>query len=179
MTSFAFIAGLIPLVWATGAGAIANRTIGTTGVGGMLVGTVIGVLVIPGLYYLFGRIADGRKILNNETDEPLSEAVALKRQTADFIKREVQRVFKRIKRELAPAFDKPSTDGERHTSPLENRQQEATTAVQPEAESQIANALVAISMSGSDLITAKDPATRVEQAKEKAARFDWADDACE
>ena len=60
MTSFAFIAGLLPLVLATGAGAIGNRTIGTTGVGGMLMGTVIGVLVIPGLYYLFGRIADGR-----------------------------------------------------------------------------------------------------------------------
>src|SRR4029077_2999986 len=73
MTSFAFIAGLIPLVWATGAGAIGNRTIGTTAAGGMLVGTVIGVLVIPGLYYLFGRIADGRKLLKDEVDEPLSE----------------------------------------------------------------------------------------------------------
>jgi hydrophobic/amphiphilic exporter-1 (mainly G- bacteria), HAE1 family len=73
MTSFAFIAGLIPLVFATGAGAIGNRTIGTTGVGGMLVGTVIGVFVIPGLYYLFGRIADGRKLLRDEADEPLSE----------------------------------------------------------------------------------------------------------
>ena len=73
MTSFAFIAGLIPLVFATGAGAIGNRTIGTTGAGGLLVGTVIGVLVIPGLYYLFGRIADGRKLLKDETDEPLSE----------------------------------------------------------------------------------------------------------
>ena len=73
MTSFAFIAGLLPLVFATGAGAIGNRTIGTTAVGGMLVGTVIGVLVIPGLYYLFGRIADGRKLLRDEVDEPLSE----------------------------------------------------------------------------------------------------------
>ncbi len=73
MTSFAFIAGLIPLVFATGAGAIGNRTIGTTGAGGMLVGTVIGVLVIPGLYYMFGRMADGRKLLKDEVDEPLSE----------------------------------------------------------------------------------------------------------
>jgi HAE1 family hydrophobic/amphiphilic exporter-1 len=73
MTSFAFIAGLLPLVVATGAGAIGNRTIGATGAGGMLVGTVIGVLVIPGLYYLFGRMADGRKLLNDESDEPLSE----------------------------------------------------------------------------------------------------------
>src|SRR5262245_26034292 len=75
MTSFAFIAGLLPLVIATGAGAIGNRTIGSTGVGGMLVGTVVGVLVIPGLYYLFGRIADGRKLLRDEVDEPLSEIV--------------------------------------------------------------------------------------------------------
>ena len=73
MTSFAFIAGLLPLVVATGAGAIGNRTIGTTGVGGMLVGTVIGVLVIPGLYYLFGRMADGRRLLGDEVDEPLTE----------------------------------------------------------------------------------------------------------
>jgi HAE1 family hydrophobic/amphiphilic exporter-1 len=73
MTSFAFIAGLIPLVFATGAGAIGNRTIGTTGVGGMLVGTVIAVLVIPGLYYIFARIADGRKLLGEEVDEPLTE----------------------------------------------------------------------------------------------------------
>src|SRR5690606_4445542 len=74
MTSFAFIAGLIPLVFATGAGAIGNRTIGTTGVGGMLLGTIIGVLIIPGLYFLFGRLSDGRKILRDETDIPFSES---------------------------------------------------------------------------------------------------------
>ncbi len=73
MTSFAFIAGLLPLVGATGPGAIGNRTIGTTAVGGMLVGTLIGVLVIPGLYYIFGKISDGRDLLKDETDEPLSE----------------------------------------------------------------------------------------------------------
>ncbi|MDG3005736.1 efflux RND transporter permease subunit [Paludisphaera mucosa] len=75
MTSFAFIAGLIPLVRASGPGAIGNRTIGTTAVGGMLVGTVIGVLFIPGLYYLFGKMADGKKLLEDEVDEPLSEIV--------------------------------------------------------------------------------------------------------
>ena len=73
MTSFAFIAGLIPLVRATGPGAIGNRTIGTTAVGGMLLGTVIGVLVIPGLYYLFAKLSDGRKLIRDEHDEPLSE----------------------------------------------------------------------------------------------------------
>ncbi|MEZ5403990.1 MAG: efflux RND transporter permease subunit [Bryobacteraceae bacterium] len=73
MTSFAFVAGLLPLVVAHGAGAIANRTIGVTGVGGMLLGTVLGVLVIPGLYYLFARISDGRDLLRDETHVPLSE----------------------------------------------------------------------------------------------------------
>ncbi len=75
MTSFAFIAGLVPLVMATGAGAIGNRTIGTTGAGGMLTGTLIGVLVIPGLYYLFGRIADKQSLISNEANESLSEVV--------------------------------------------------------------------------------------------------------
>ena len=66
MTSFAFIAGLIPLVRATGPGAIGNRTIGTTAVGGMLLGTVIGVFVIPGLYYIFAKMADGRSLIRDE-----------------------------------------------------------------------------------------------------------------
>ena len=77
MTSFAFIAGLIPLVRATGPGAIGNRTIGGTAVGGMLLGTVLGVLVIPGLYYLFGRLDGDRKLLQDETHRPLSESAQL------------------------------------------------------------------------------------------------------
>ena len=72
MTSFAFIAGLIPLVRATGPGAIGNRTIGTTAVGGMLMGTVIGVFVIPGLYYLFAK--DGRRAETSQgRDESATE----------------------------------------------------------------------------------------------------------
>ena len=73
MTSFAFIVGLLPLVFASGAGAIGNRTIGTGAAGGMLVGTMVGVFVIPGLYYLFGKIADKRSLIKDEHDEPLSE----------------------------------------------------------------------------------------------------------
>ena len=57
MTSFAFIAGLIPLVIATGAGAVGNRTIGTAAFGGMLFGTIMGVLIIPGLYVVFAVLA--------------------------------------------------------------------------------------------------------------------------
>ena len=75
MTSFAFIVGLIPLVRATGPGAIGNRTIGTTAVGGMLIGTVVGVLVIPGLYYLVAKLADGRALIRDQHDIPLTETV--------------------------------------------------------------------------------------------------------
>jgi len=53
MTSFAFVAGLIPLLFASGAGAIGNRTIGSAAAGGMLFGTIFGVLIIPGLYVIF------------------------------------------------------------------------------------------------------------------------------
>ncbi|MDF2157781.1 efflux RND transporter permease subunit [Algoriphagus sp. CAU 1675] len=56
MTSFAFICGLIPLTIASGAGAIGNRTIGTAAAGGMLIGTLIGVFLIPGLYVVFETI---------------------------------------------------------------------------------------------------------------------------
>ena len=73
MTSFAFIAGLIPLVIATGAGAIGNRTIGTSSLGGMLFGTIFGVIIIPGLYLIFGKLIEGRKLIKNEQLHPLSE----------------------------------------------------------------------------------------------------------
>lgn len=56
MTSFAFAAGLIPLMIATGAGALGNRSIGTAAVGGMIIGTIVGVIVIPGLYVLFSSL---------------------------------------------------------------------------------------------------------------------------
>src|SRR5699024_4653134 len=53
MTSFAFIFGLMPLALATGVGAVGQRSIGTSAVGGMLIGTLFGVFVIPTLYIFF------------------------------------------------------------------------------------------------------------------------------
>jgi HAE1 family hydrophobic/amphiphilic exporter-1 len=69
MTSFAFIAGLIPLMFATGAGAIGNKTIGSAAAGGMLFGTVFGVIIIPGLYVVFATIA--QKYFTNEHQEEI------------------------------------------------------------------------------------------------------------
>jgi len=75
MTSFAFIAGLIPLVFASGPGATGNRTIGSAAAGGMLFGTVFGVLIIPGLYYIFGKISEKYALVKNEEENPLTEEI--------------------------------------------------------------------------------------------------------
>lgn len=57
MTSFAFICGLIPLMMASGAGALGNRSIGTAAAGGMLIGTMVGIFLVPGLYVVFESLA--------------------------------------------------------------------------------------------------------------------------
>ncbi len=78
MTSFAFIAGLLPLVVATGAGAVGNRTIGNAAVGGMLFGTFFGLILIPGLYYIFGTMAEKVKMVKYQRNKPLTEKKDLK-----------------------------------------------------------------------------------------------------
>ncbi|SHF05604.1 efflux RND transporter permease subunit [Dysgonomonas macrotermitis] len=71
MTSFAFIFGLMPLMFASGAGAIGNRSIGISAIGGMFIGTMIGVLVIPSLYIIFQTIQDkfSKSGMINSNDE--------------------------------------------------------------------------------------------------------------
>lgn len=59
MTSLAFVAGLVPLAFASGAGAVANRNIGVATIGGMVVGTIGGLLLVPGLYLLVRRAPRG------------------------------------------------------------------------------------------------------------------------
>ena len=58
MTSFAFIAGLIPLMRATGSSALGNRSISTGAAGGMLTGVILGVFVIPVLFVIFQFIQE-------------------------------------------------------------------------------------------------------------------------
>jgi HAE1 family hydrophobic/amphiphilic exporter-1 len=78
MTSFAFIAGLIPLCIATGAGALGNRSIGMAAAGGMLTGTLLGIILIPGLYVVFAGIEEklGLKKKMKLKVEPLKFKVA-------------------------------------------------------------------------------------------------------
>ncbi|HLR00476.1 MAG TPA: efflux RND transporter permease subunit [Sphingobacterium sp.] len=58
MTSFAFIFGLIPLMFASGAGAVGNRAVGTGAIGGMLLGTLLGVFVVPVLFIIFQSLQE-------------------------------------------------------------------------------------------------------------------------
>ncbi|HEY9682757.1 MAG TPA: efflux RND transporter permease subunit [Oculatellaceae cyanobacterium] len=76
MTSFAFVAGLMPLVLSEGAGAVGNRTLGSSAMGGMLTGTFIGVLVIPGLYFVFATLVDGKNLLKDEDHTSITESIA-------------------------------------------------------------------------------------------------------
>lgn len=63
MTSLAFILGVMPLVFATGAGAVARRTIGFTVLGGMLAATTIAIFIVPVLFVLITRVSYGEKKL--------------------------------------------------------------------------------------------------------------------
>lgn len=58
MTSFAFILGLMPLVLAKGVGAAGNNSIGTGAAGGMLIGTVFGLFIIPVLFIVFQHLQE-------------------------------------------------------------------------------------------------------------------------
>jgi len=69
MTSFAFIVGLIPLVIGGGVGANGNRSIGTGAVGGMLIGTLIGILVIPAMFVVF-------QILQEKVTKPENKEIS-------------------------------------------------------------------------------------------------------
>ena len=53
MTSLAMIVGLIPLMMASGAGANGNRTLGTSAIGGMLIGMILQIFIVPALFVAF------------------------------------------------------------------------------------------------------------------------------
>ncbi|MCX6192891.1 MAG: efflux RND transporter permease subunit [Cytophagales bacterium] len=97
MTSFAFIAGLIPLVLAKGPGAVGNHTIGASALGGMLFGTIFGVIVVPGLYYIFAKLQEGRSLIKGEDLNPLTEELVENREDSALIK-QIKNIIKSIRR---------------------------------------------------------------------------------
>ncbi|MBU7569788.1 MAG: efflux RND transporter permease subunit, partial [Flavobacterium sp.] len=75
MTSLAFIFGLLPLALASGVGAVGNRSIGMGAVGGMLIGTVFGVFVIPVLFVIFQSLQE--RISGKPFEEKESDVILL------------------------------------------------------------------------------------------------------
>jgi Cu/Ag efflux pump CusA len=76
MTSFAFIAGLVPLVIASGAGAATIRAVGTAVFGGMVAASFLGIFVIPGLYVLFQSFRERIKGLSKPRAHVVAEHTA-------------------------------------------------------------------------------------------------------
>ena len=71
MTSFAFVFGLMPLMFSVGVGANGNKSIGTGAIGGMLFGTVLAVFVIPPLFVIFQTLQEkfvGNKNVKDEEE---------------------------------------------------------------------------------------------------------------
>ena len=86
MTSFAFILGVLPLVLATGAGAVARNTIGYTVLGGMLASTTISIFIVPVLFVLFTRLSYGKKQLQwlqDHHEELMEKAKKVEEQNID------------------------------------------------------------------------------------------------
>ena len=79
MTSFAFILGLLPLMLSTGVGAAGNKSIGTGAVGGMLIGTIFGIFVIPALFIVFQTLQE--KVSNKS---PFNEGIEREQSEEEF-----------------------------------------------------------------------------------------------
>ncbi len=74
MTSFAFILGVLPLAFATGAGAAARNSVGTAVAGGMVASTVLSIVFIPVLYVIIRTLVPGRR--KGEADSTVAEGAA-------------------------------------------------------------------------------------------------------
>ncbi len=86
MTSMAFILGVLPLVFATGAGAVARRTIGLTVLGGMLAASSLAIFIVPVLYVLITRLSYGKErldYLREHHDELMEKARKVEEQNID------------------------------------------------------------------------------------------------
>jgi HAE1 family hydrophobic/amphiphilic exporter-1 len=69
MTSMAFILGILPLVFSSGAGAVSRQTIGYTVLGGMLAATLLAIFIVPVLFVVITKIAYGKKIERNKAQQ--------------------------------------------------------------------------------------------------------------
>ncbi|MBS1956024.1 MAG: efflux RND transporter permease subunit [Cyanobacteria bacterium SZAS-4] len=109
MTSFAFVAGLVPLVMSHGAGAVGNRTLGSSAMGGMITGTILGVLVIPGLYFVFASLVDGKDLIKDEVHTSITESIARRKKHKKQRERLIKSLIKTTRKNLLPTHSQELT----------------------------------------------------------------------
>ena len=76
MTSLAMVIGLLPMMFASGVGKNGNQTLGAAAVGGMLIGTLLQILVVPGLFVIFQSLQEKFKPMTFEGDEENPDVAA-------------------------------------------------------------------------------------------------------
>jgi HAE1 family hydrophobic/amphiphilic exporter-1 len=69
MTSLAMVIGLLPMMFASGVGKNGNQTLGAAAVGGMLIGTLFQIIVVPGLFVIFQSLQEKFKPMKFEDDD--------------------------------------------------------------------------------------------------------------
>ncbi|MCB0755397.1 MAG: hypothetical protein KDB98_07395, partial [Flavobacteriales bacterium] len=77
-----------------------NRTIGSSAMGGMFIGTIFGVLVIPGLYYFFANLIKGRTLIKGENTEPVFEEMVRESLEEQKSQKTIQKLNERIRQLL-------------------------------------------------------------------------------
>jgi len=136
MTSFAFVAGLIPLVLSEGAGAVGNRTLGSSAMGGMITGTIIGVLVIPGLYFVFASLVDGKNLLKDETHASITDAIVGTRRKRLGKNRTIRGRLKLLTKKMKLIKSKPKTQEQAQPQELEQDQVQDQNQIQEQEQEQ-------------------------------------------
>ncbi|MBA3857695.1 MAG: hydrophobe/amphiphile efflux-1 family RND transporter, partial [Cyanobacteria bacterium PR.3.49] len=119
MTSFAFVAGLIPLVLSHGAGAVGNKTLGSSAMGGMITGTVIGVLVIPGLYFLFATMVDGKNLLKDQETTSITDSIVRRKKHREQTVRLIKLLIRKAKSPVAAEKEAARVAAEKEAARIE------------------------------------------------------------
>jgi len=111
MTSLAFILGIMTLVLASGAGAVARRTIGFTVLGGMIAASSLAIFIVPVLFVVITRLSYGKKqleYLEQHHEELMEKNKKVEQQDIDpELEYEIKKSHEKDKQELK---DQPSTD---------------------------------------------------------------------
>jgi len=87
MTSLAMIIGLLPMMFASGVGKNGNQTLGAAAVGGMLIGTLFQIIVVPGLFVIFQSLQEKFSPMKFEGDEENPDVTT---ELAQYAKRPVE-----------------------------------------------------------------------------------------